>query len=244
MPSVGATITMPFSASFDVSGAGTLETVKQQTFQWDISADETFVTSMSLDAFKNAFDLTEEASGAQVPVVSVAVTDSSDNIAAFKAALLGALQGANMSNWLVGEARSDFEALFATDGIPAIYEGSSINGLAINNLDGDLSTGAAAMWTSISNGTADLLRLVALQLPPNRYDEAFGTQLPLDSTDTVLFRFHITQTYIVGTNANDLVANPTTPPHTDGAAPTLPASNVYSGHSVTRIVDILATLDA
>lgn len=244
MPSVSADITMPFSASFDTAGTGTLETVKQQFFAWDASADATFTAPMSLTAFKNAFVLSQEEEGDSGAALEVAVTTDDGKITAFKNALTASLQLADMRSWLQDEANTAIQAFIGTNGVPAALEASAIV-FGLTNFDQDLatadiSTGAAAMWTAISGGSDNLRRLIALQLPKEKYPAEFSSELPLIGGESVLFRFHITQKYVssIVESAVDLIGE-TDPAHTDGAAPTF-----IKGYELSKIVDLKVTLTA
>jgi hypothetical protein len=259
-----ADIVIPFSAAFSmVNGSGELEVAQQQSFIWSSNADLTVSADMSLDAFKDAFKLTQETVADNV-VLNVEVDAS--GATAFKNALTASLAAAvngssvKIGDWLVGEAETAIDLLIANNGIPAAYEASSIKNLALNNFDGtaegatladsDCSQGAANMWTAIGNASADQLRLIALQLPPTKYPTTWpsGTvRLPVADNDTVLFRFAIPQTYVISEDDKDLV-DATDPAHTNGNAPNIVAgedgpSNML-GYTKSHTVDLLVTLKA
>jgi hypothetical protein len=255
MPSVGATITMPFSASFNTAGAGTLETVEKQTFQWMEDASLNVAADMSLSAFKNAFVLSQEEAGDPSAALVVSVTDSSANIAAFKAALTSALAdasgagGVSIRHWLEGDANESIQDFIASNGVPGALEASAVVfGLTkfdvpLEDADADISLGAAAMWTSIVNGTDDLRRLIALQLNSTKFPDVFSSELPVADGDTVLFRFVITQSYTISDAPVDLVtSDPVDGKHEDALAPAAPTFTL--GYNATRTVDLRVTLKA
>lgn len=208
-------INVPFVAAMSASGTAALETVQADTYAFTASADIVYKNTLPADVIA-AFVLSEEA--ALNGTVALNVTMSGR--AAFATALKGAIDAAELDSqasplaapyaatakeslvaYLQHFAASAIDGHLADNGIPGALEANMVKNMAVSVAS---QAGAEAMYDGLAGLSGEVLRLVATQIPKANYPEVFSSALPINSGDSMVFRFNITNTVTVSEDAKNL----------------------------------------
>lgn len=210
-------IGIPIPASFSTAGTAKLELIKAETFEWT-GEDAVFTANLSLDAFKNSFLLTEVEDACGDLSVSMDPSGEEAFLVALRTALVAAKyasgaepNGYNHDDMVAGTstlqayleswAQAELDADLSDNGIDANLEAEHVFDLALTDFADDASSGAANMWTALSNASQKFRDIIARQLPHSRYasnpDQEYANRLPVVANDVITFRFNIDQVYEV-----------------------------------------------
>lgn len=259
-------IVVPTAGAISVNATATLETNKAQSFAFTNGADMTFNGSLGLSAIKNAFTVTGSSTSAE----NFAVTKSS-NSGALATALASAIRaavstgaghanpnnynlapiGSVLSAYLLNVGQWEMDQDLNSDSIADSLAAAQMKSLVLTDLVSACSDGASGLVSAISDAQAGTIALQynnARWLTETNGDSAVSPKIPFNAGDTVLFRFYISQTYVVtadphaedGAPAVGSGAGQTTGA-VQGAGPTVSSS----GYTVAaKICDFVLRLDA
>ena len=221
-----AAIVVPTAGAISVNATAVLETNKAQSFTFSNAADMTFNGSLSLSAIKNAFTVSGSSTSAEN--FSVTLSSSSGALAtALSAAIRAALStgagesnpngyhlapiGSVLSAYLLNIGQWEMDQDLNTDTIADSLAAAQMKSLVLTDLTDACDDGADTLVSNISNAQAGT---IALQFDNARWltepngASALSPKIPFNVGDTVLFRFNISQTYVVSAE-----------PHAEAGAP-------------------------
>jgi hypothetical protein len=195
-----ANVGIPIAGSFDASGRAVVEVIPTEEFQW-LGADIVLNGEMSLAAFKEAFDLSENVMDDKAELVVSMSTIEAKEIA-FRLAMRNALTSAKDSSnkllkaYLEEEAQDEIATHLSSNGIPDAVEAEAVTGMNLTQFEEDCSAGALDLWTAMSTANASpSMNIIARQFPLRRYPAVFDSVLPAQVGDVITFRFNVGQTY-------------------------------------------------
>jgi hypothetical protein len=257
-------IVVPTAGAISVNATAVLETNKAQSFVFSNEPDMTFNGSLGLSAIKNAFDVTGSTTSAEN--FSVTLSSSSGALAtaldaAIRAAVSTAAGHANPNNYnpapigsilsayLLNVGQYEMDQDLNADSIADSLAAAQMKSLQLTDLASACGEGASNLVSAISNAQAGT---IALQYDNARWltepngASALSPKIPFNVGDTVLFRFNISQTYVVTADPHDEDGAPAVASGagtTTGAVQSTGPSVNSSGYTVpSKVCDFVLTL--
>jgi hypothetical protein len=257
-------IVVPTAGAISVNATAVLETNKAQSFAFSNGADMTFNGSLGLSAIKNAFTVTGSTTSSE----NFSVTKSS-NSGALATALATAIRGAVstaaghanpnnynlapigsfLSAYLLNVGQFEMDQDLNGDSIADSLAAAQMKSLELTNLVSACSTGASGLVSAISDAQAGTIALQfnnARWLTETNGTSALSPKIPFNVGDTVLFRFYISQTYVVSADPHAEDGAPAVSSgagQTDGAVQGAGPTVSSSGYTVpSQICDFVLTL--